>query len=71
MSAEDAAAARRRIPDDQFNEILRVVRETIREEMRADREAVRGLTTRQLECLRLMSELTPLGSSPAKGGDAA
>ncbi len=38
MSAEDRAA-QRRIPDGQFNEILRVIRETVRSEMRAEREA--------------------------------
>jgi len=37
MSAEDRAA-QRRIPDDQFNEILRVIRETVRAEMRVERE---------------------------------
>lgn len=42
MSAEDRAA-QRRIPDDQFNEILRVIRETVREEVRAEFEGRRHM----------------------------
>lgn len=50
MSAEDRAA-QRRIPDDQFNEILRVIRETVREEMRADRDAAKSRVDRSLSML--------------------
>lgn len=50
MSAEDRAA-QRRIPDDQFNEILRVIRETIRAEMRADRDAAKTRVDRSLTML--------------------
>lgn len=50
MSAEDRAA-QRRIPDDQFNEILRVIRETVRAEMRADRDAAKTRVDRSLTML--------------------
>ncbi len=50
MSAEDRAA-QRRIPADQFNELVRAVCETIRAEMRADRDAAQSRVDRSLTML--------------------
>lgn len=54
MSAEDIAAIQRRIPQDQFDMILRAIRETVRAEMRAEfegREAALQEASRQIRDL--------------------
>lgn len=62
MSAEDRAA-QRRIPDDQFNEILRVIRETVRAEMRAEREAANGVGVATLRARFVELEQAALASA--------
>lgn len=47
MSAEDRAAVKGGLTDAQFNDLLRVVRETVREEMRAEFEGRRRVNPSQ------------------------
>lgn len=59
-----------RIPSDQFAEILRVVRETVREEMRAEFDGRRAISVVPMLAQREQKAIDAARASGALGPDA-